>query len=223
VVVVVDEPAVGDIGDVEQPLDRGAGQDGGGRRGDVGRRDQIATGHPRFEGEQLGFDLGDQLQPAGGVTPFTRRGEHHHVAACPRRWSRAPSSRTVPPPPTASSSALGGLGEHGGDVFAAAQLGGEQPVTLGGFDLGDVVVGDQPAVGDHTDPPDREPSVRSSSTPFEGGGVLGAAGEHVMGDRDPVRRGEQPDHHLRPVATPVAGVAERLGRKPGWGAGSPSR
>jgi hypothetical protein len=35
-----------------------------------------------------------------------------------------------------------------------------------------------------------------------------------LGYRDPVRGGEQFDHHLRPVGTPVAGVAERLGRKP---------
>jgi hypothetical protein len=50
VVVVVNEPAVADVAHVEQPLDRGAGQDRGGRRGDVGRRDLSDAAirlHPR--------------------------------------------------------------------------------------------------------------------------------------------------------------------------------
>jgi hypothetical protein len=39
------------------------------------------------------------------------------------------------------------------------------------LDLGDVVVGDQPAVGDPTDPSDREPPDPVLQHPFEGGGV----------------------------------------------------
>ena len=42
---LVDEPAVAHVGDIEQPLDRGASKDRGRRRGDVGRRHQIDAGH----------------------------------------------------------------------------------------------------------------------------------------------------------------------------------
>jgi len=35
-----------------------------------------------------------------------------------------------------------------------------------------------------------------------------------MGDRDPVSAGKPPDHDLWPVATPIAGLPERLEREP---------
>jgi hypothetical protein len=79
-------------------------------------------------------------------------------SVCRRGWSRARASRTVPSPPTSRRPLRQpDLSEHRGDVFAAAQLRGEQPVTPRGLHLGAVVVGDRPTVGDHTDPPDREP------------------------------------------------------------------
>ena len=78
----------------------------------------------------------------------------------------------------------------------------------------DVVARDQPAVGDDADPADPEPVLQVGEHAGQGRHVGGVAGEHVMGDRDPVGGAQQADHHLRPIGAVIAGVAERLGREP---------
>jgi hypothetical protein len=50
----------------------------------------------------------------------------------------------------------------------------------------------------------------SSNTPFNVVASLVSPSENVIGDREPIRRGEQPDHHLRTVAASVTGVANGL-------------
>lgn len=44
--------------------------------------------------------------------------------------------------------------------------------------------------------------------------VVRVTREHVMRDRDPVARAQQPEHHLRPVRTMITRVAERTRREP---------
>ena len=63
------------------------------------------------------------------------------------------------------------------------QAGGEDMVKpVSGNDM-DVILGDETAVGDDTDPPDPEPCLQVLQHAGQGGHIGGVTGEHVMGDR----------------------------------------
>ena len=89
-----------------------------------------------------------------------------------------------------------------GARLVAVQAGGEdviKPLSHHGFH---VVFGDQATVGDDTDPSHPEPGLEVLQHAGQGGHVAGVAGEHVMGDRDPVAGAQQAD--------------DDLGRSPRW-------
>jgi len=81
--VVVDEPAVGDVGDVEQPLHRGAGQD----RNRAAAMSVAGTRSPRFTRRSRA-----RHWPSISAMSWSRR-------AVSRRW-RAPENTTTQRPPS---------------------------------------------------------------------------------------------------------------------------
>ena len=99
---------------------------------------------------------------------------------------------------------------NAGDVGVAVQAGGEDVIEPGRFDISEVGVADQTAVGDHGDLADTEAGLEIGEDTRQGAGVVGVPGEDVMRDRDTLPGDEQTDHHLRAVAA-MATVKQRAG------------
>ena len=209
---MVDEAALGDL-DVEELPDAGWSEDALRGAADAAGVDEPAGADAVFEGQQLGLGAGDELGGAQRVAVVAFGAGDDDGAA-----------------PVGQGDVAGGAvgGGHGlphrvggdrrGERFSAGrvavQAGGDQVVEAVTGDDVDVVGRDQAPVGDDTDPPDPEPVLQVVEHPGQGGDVGGVAGEHVMGDGDPVGGAQQADHHLRPIRAVITGVAERLGREP---------
>ena len=138
------------------------------------------------------------------------RGIDHHVAASAvgEVAGAAPTHGWDP------HDIIGGGGlEDGFDVVVTVQAGGQHMIEPGRRDFGQVVVADQPPVSHHGDASDPEAVLQILQHRGQGGGVVGVAGEHVMGDGDPIAGDQQPDHHLGPVGAAITRVPEPAGRE----------
>ena len=74
---------------------------------------------------------------------------------------------------------VGGF-EYGGDVGVAVQAGGDHMVEPGSCDIGEIVLGDQPTVGDQRDAADSEPVLEVGHHRRHGGRISCVAGERVV-------------------------------------------
>ena len=211
---MVEEPALADL-DVEQPPDTGGPEDALRGPADLAGVGEPTGADPLLQREQLGLGAGHQLGGAGGVArlPFGHGGDHNSAVPSARRdlagcgcWrgDRDPRRRHRVGQASRASAQVGSRCS-----LVARTWSNPCPPTTSTLSA-EI----RPRSATTHDPAHPEPVGQVVQHVGQGGDIGGVAGEHVMGDRDPVPGAQQADHDLRPVRAVVTGVAERPGREP---------
>ena len=195
-VVVVDEPACCDL-DVEEPPGAAGAEDALRGSADFGGVFEPAVADAALQRQQLGLrgggDLGGALRVAAGAGV----GFDDYGAGPVGEGDVRGSAAVLPDLGPGGVAVDGREGLRGSAV--SAQPGCEHVVEPGAGHCFDVGGRDEAPVSDHADAAHREPLGEVGQHRRQGGGVAGAAGEHMVRDRDPVSGAQQPDHDLGPV------------------------